>query len=522
MGDAVNVKTIIAAAAVAAASIGGLAACGSSHNITPSQAHAQAAVAASAAAKAAAAKQAAAKAAAAKQTAAAAAPAPAPLPVLSVGDSNDYYSGIKPAMIDYSADGGNVVTSITWSSWTADSAVGNGTSNLQGCVPNCAEGTETPVPATITLSDPVNGQFTASTEVRDGQTTTEWPQFASQNNYNPAPVPAPAQAGLSPLTVVQTQLQLVATIRQEDLRGDSMKLIKVAGGIIGALILLIVIIAIVSPSPKQHTTSAPIHAPAAATSVPAASHAPAVKSTTAAPTHSAAPAPTHAAHKAVVPAQVGLTVVHDPGQVTGVYPSACSVRDGDLPDPNCTPGSVDPAVTQANISTTICRTGYTETVRPPTSETDATKADAYTAYSIPSGTTSELDHLVSLELGGSNDVTNLWPEAGGLPNPKDSVEDALHHAVCSGQVPLAAAQRAIAANWTTAESSLGVTTSAPVEKAPAAPVNAPAAPASPAAPAQNIVHPGSFCSVDGQHGISKAGNSYVCAVKGGHDRWERS
>jgi len=204
MGDAVNVKTIIAAAAVAAASIGGLAACGSSHNITPSQAHAQASAAASAAAKAATAKQAA----AAKAAAAAApapAPAPAPLPVLSVGDSNDYYSGIKPAMIDYSADGGNVVTSIIWSSWTADSAVGNGTSNLQGCVPNCAEGTETPVPATITLSNPVNGQFTASTEVRDGQTSTEWPQFASQNNYNSAPAPAPAQAaGPSQLTVVQT------------------------------------------------------------------------------------------------------------------------------------------------------------------------------------------------------------------------------------------------------------------------------------------------------------------------------
>jgi hypothetical protein len=64
--------------------------------------------------------------------------------------------------------------------------------------------------------------------------------------------------------------------------------------------------------------------------------------------------------------------------------------------------------------------------------------------------------LVSLELGGANDVKNLWPEVGSLPNPKDKVENALHRAVCSGKVTLAAAQHAIATDWMTAEHSLGL------------------------------------------------------------------
>jgi hypothetical protein len=80
----------------------------------------------------------------------------------------------------------------------------------------------------------------------------------------------------------------------------------------------------------------------------------------------------------------------------------------------------------------------------------------YRAYGIRSGTVSELDHLVSLELGGANDAANLWPEVGGVPNPKDKVENDLHKAVCSGKVALAAAQKAIASDWMTAEKELGL------------------------------------------------------------------
>jgi len=119
-------------------------------------------------------------------------------------------------------------------------------------------------------------------------------------------------------------------------------------------------------------------------------------------------------------------------------------------------------VTQADIGSTICVSGYTERVRPPESQTEAFKFDqAYPAYDITPGADSELDHLVPLELGGANDAANLWPEAGPVPNRKDAVEDALNRAVCDGQVNLARAQRAIARNWETAESRLGLGASAP-------------------------------------------------------------
>ena len=71
-------------------------------------------------------------------------------------------------------------------------------------------------------------------------------------------------------------------------------------------------------------------------------------------------------------------------------------------------------------------------------------------------TTSARDHLVPLELGGSNDATNLWPESLPTPNPKDKVENALNAAVCDGRVKLAAARAAIAADWLTAEKKLGL------------------------------------------------------------------
>jgi hypothetical protein len=156
-----------------------------------------------------------------------------------------------------------------------------------------------------------------------------------------------------------------------------------------------------------------------------------------------------------------LAAVADEGRVTysvTLRPGQCHARDdGRLPDPACTPGSLDPRVTQASIGSTICRTGWTAAVRPPASATDRAKHDvAYPAYGIPAATPSELDHLVPLELGGSNDISNLWPQAGAVPNSKDPIENALRNAVCNGRVSLAEAQRAIATDWETAEEVPGV------------------------------------------------------------------
>lgn len=141
-----------------------------------------------------------------------------------------------------------------------------------------------------------------------------------------------------------------------------------------------------------------------------------------------------------------------------------------LPDPACTPGALNPKVGQATVDSTICRRGgYTSDIRPPASITGREKrANAQSYGYTRSLYDAEYDHLVSLELGGDpNDPRNLWVEppspdhrpGAGPNNDKDKVESVLHSAVCNGRVTLAAAQRAIASDWTTAEAALGLTRS---------------------------------------------------------------
>jgi hypothetical protein len=135
-------------------------------------------------------------------------------------------------------------------------------------------------------------------------------------------------------------------------------------------------------------------------------------------------------------------------QHTGSSATSCHTR-GLLPDPVCTPGALNPDVNQSNIQSTICVRGWTATIRPPVSVTGPEKQQSMKDYGI-SGP-AEYDHLISLELGGApNDPHNLWPEAGSLPNTKDTLENRLHDLVCSGRLPLAAAQLAISNDWTAA------------------------------------------------------------------------
>ena len=78
----------------------------------------------------------------------------------------------------------------------------------------------------------------------------------------------------------------------------------------------------------------------------------------------------------------------------------------------------------------------------------AVKAEVYREYGITHHTYGqyEVDHLVPLELDGSNSIRNLWPEPV-LHNKKDVLENRLHHLVCYGQLSLAAAQHAIVTDW---------------------------------------------------------------------------
>ncbi|MGF7237729.1 MAG: hypothetical protein ACQSGP_22620 [Frankia sp.] len=148
---------------------------------------------------------------------------------------------------------------------------------------------------------------------------------------------------------------------------------------------------------------------------------------------------------------VATTTVPVSSGTGGSYPTRCQARDhNELPDPRCSPGATNPAVTQATVGRTICRSGYTARIRPAESVTEAIKRRAIRAYGDYAGPrlgSYELDHLISLELGGApSDVRNLWPEKGEH-NAKDPVENAAKKAVCSGHMSLAAAQQEIATNW---------------------------------------------------------------------------
>ncbi len=134
-------------------------------------------------------------------------------------------------------------------------------------------------------------------------------------------------------------------------------------------------------------------------------------------------------------------------------PGSCRALGSGLysrPDPQCTPGALNPAVTQATIQRTICVTGWTSTVRPPESVSEPEKRASMAAYGDTGPLSAyEYDHFVPLELGGAvNDPRNLWPEPGASPNPKDTVESDLRSEVCAGKMTLADAQRAIVSDWT--------------------------------------------------------------------------
>jgi hypothetical protein len=179
-----------------------------------------------------------------------------------------------------------------------------------------------------------------------------------------------------------------------------------------------------------------------------------------------APAPATPA-TAAAPATAPPTIRTGPGTQAAYAvqaqpaPGSCHYRTeggAPLPDPSCTPGAVNPQVTQADLATTICRSGWTATVRPPASVTGPEKVASARAYGYAgSFATGEYDHLIPLELGGDpNDPANLWlqpndnPNATSTHNAKDGLENTLKGLVCSGSLTLAGAQQAIATDWVAA------------------------------------------------------------------------
>jgi hypothetical protein len=231
----------------------------------------------------------------------------------------------------------------------------------------------------------------------------------------------------------------------------------------GVVVLLIVIGTAGGPSaPRtaklQHTGPRVTDRPSEPSPTTTTTHPPSVTSTTVPPTTTSVPsAPNNA--------PPGLQYGPGPERTYAVEPQpaagSCHYRyvgNDPLPDPGCTPGALNPQVTQSTIGSTICESGYASSIRPPESITEPEKQASASAYRYAgSFSTGEYDHLVPLELGGDpNDPANLWiepndnPNAPSTANSKDVLENRLNDLVCSGQLSLAAAREAISSNWVTA------------------------------------------------------------------------
>lgn len=114
-----------------------------------------------------------------------------------------------------------------------------------------------------------------------------------------------------------------------------------------------------------------------------------------------------------------------------------------MPQHSLTPGVIRHDISKAQI----CATKWGRDVR---HVTEKMKRDVCAAYSIKSGCPGpkwEIDHLVSRELGGADDVKNLWPQPIKQARIKDVVETRLHREVCSGTMSLKDAQDGIAKDW---------------------------------------------------------------------------
>lgn len=130
-----------------------------------------------------------------------------------------------------------------------------------------------------------------------------------------------------------------------------------------------------------------------------------------------------------------------------------------IPDPDCTPGAINPTVTAEVLSDPGFRT---RCVRDGTTSAQQ-KNKTYKWYGIDkpahntgAGQTCELDHLVSLELGGADTLDNIWPQCGPEDvalreryfKQKDIVENYLAAQVKAGNMDLREVQRGIAEDWT--------------------------------------------------------------------------
>ena len=151
--------------------------------------------------------------------------------------------------------------------------------------------------------------------------------------------------------------------------------------------------------------------------------------------------PTPGAPGASGPALLGRTVLIGPRTRS----SGC--RRGPRADRRCSPGAYYSGLTATVICSPTFRTATIRDV--PQSEKFAVERE-YGMSARSYGYAIEIDHIVALELGGSNDIANLFPEPGSGPadyHVKDALENRAHDLVCSGRLRLRSAQESMALDW---------------------------------------------------------------------------
>jgi hypothetical protein len=143
--------------------------------------------------------------------------------------------------------------------------------------------------------------------------------------------------------------------------------------------------------------------------------------------------------------------------LVSISASAQVVTGPILPDATLTPGKANVLATESSLCAVTFRTGSVRNV------TTATKNKVFANYKVKNHTGycginaegCEVDHLISLELGGTNDVANLWPQSYvEIPgqghwdaHKKDALENRLHAMVCTGKISLPQAQQEISTDW---------------------------------------------------------------------------
>ena len=130
-----------------------------------------------------------------------------------------------------------------------------------------------------------------------------------------------------------------------------------------------------------------------------------------------------------------------------------------IPDPSCSPGAINPTLTLKVLKTK----GFTTKCVRDQASSKKQKEQTYVWYEIKkpknnSGKrqTCELDHIISLQLGGADTLENLWPQCGranvALPKRsfkrKDDVENYLARQIKDGKIGVKEAQQGIAEDWT--------------------------------------------------------------------------